>query len=378
MTRARVGLLCVCVLVASGSAAAQGKPQGWDISAEALNVLTRGNDVHVGDIFTESQTNGGTLVNSTLNYGVTYNPIVTNMQDKISALVAASYRGSRWGFGGRGWWVTTNGATQGSARSPAPTPSTTAVTGVRMWDHSLIPVENDFEPSGNSPVTYHASNAIENLRVDGFAEHVWISNPGVNVAMRFGLSYAKLENTRSEGHEESAAFTDVTGGTSVAFTNLITLQGDSTSTMKLYGPSFGLAGDATHARLRIDWLINPAVLLGTAETSGSWVDTDNITQVTSTTAGPVLTTDRLRGVLPYELDERALVPVLDLQLRASVRVAGPLRLGAGLFSSSWFHVPMAPALSVPGNWTDVEGTGWRAQPRDLTFFAYSVFAGVSF
>jgi len=127
-----------------------------------------------------------------------------------------------------------------------------------------------------------------------------------------------------------------------------------------------------------DWLVNPAVLLGTAETSGSWVDTDNITQVTSTTAGPVLTTDRLRGVLPYELDERALVPVLDLQLRASVRVAGPLRLGAGLFSSSWFHVPMAPALSVPGNWTDVEGTGWRAQPRDLTFFAYSVFAGVSF
>ena len=29
MTRARIGLLCVCVLVASGSAAAQGKPQGW-------------------------------------------------------------------------------------------------------------------------------------------------------------------------------------------------------------------------------------------------------------------------------------------------------------------------------------------------------------
>jgi len=41
-------------------------------------------------------------------------------------------------------------------------------------------------------------------------------------------------------------------------------------------------------------------------------------------------------------------------------------------------VPMAPAMSVPGNWTDVEGTGWRSQPRDLTFFAYSVFAAVGF
>lgn len=379
MTRARIGLLALCVWSAASVAAAQNPSPRWDVSVDALNVMTRGNDVHVGDVFTESQTVSGTLLNSRLDYGVTNTPIVTTMPDKFSALVAAAYHGPKWGFGGRGWRVSTDDAVSGSARSPAPT-ATTAVTGIRMWDHSLIPVENDFEPSGVSPVTYHASNELESLRIDAFAERRWISNGGLNVAMRFGVAYVHFENTRAEGHEESASFIDTTStpGSTIAFSNSITLQMDSSSTMDLVGPSFGIAGDATHQRLRIDWLVAPAVVFGNAETSGTWVDTDNISQVITTGSVTVPTTDRLRGTLPLDLEERTVIPMLDLQLKASVRVAGPLRVGAGIFSSSWFKVPTASALSVPGNWTDVEGTGWRPQPRDLTFLAYSVFVGFGF
>src|SRR5689334_888610 len=165
MTRARIGLLSVCMLTAAGSAAAQGKSQGWDVSVDALNVLTRGNDVHVGDIFTESQTGSGTAQNGRLDYGVTYTTIVTKMSDRVSGLSAATYHSSSCGFGARGWRVKTSGAASGGARTAAPTPSTSAVTGVRMWDQSLVPVENDFEPSGVSPVTYHATNALRNTRV---------------------------------------------------------------------------------------------------------------------------------------------------------------------------------------------------------------------
>jgi hypothetical protein len=367
------------VLAVATVAAAQNASPRWDISVDALNVMTRGNDVHVGDVFTESQTVSGTLLNSRLDYGVTNTPIVTNMPDRLSALVAGGYHGARWGFGGRAWRVSTNNGVSGSATSPAPT-ATTAVTGIRMWDHSLIPVENDFEPSGASPVTYHASNELENLRIDAFAERRWISNGGLNVAMRFGVAYAHFENTRSEGHEESAAFVDTTTtpGATIAFTNDITLQMDSTSSMDLFGPSLGIAGDATHQRLRIDWLIAPAVVFGNVKSSGSWVDTDNISQMITTGSVSVPTTDRLRGVLPLDLEERTVIPMLDLQVKASVRVAGPLRVGAGIFSSSWFKVPTASAMSVPGDWTDIEGTGWRPQPRDLTFLAYSAFIAFGF
>jgi hypothetical protein len=366
------------VLAGAQVAAAQGTSH-WDASVDALNVLTRGNDVHVGDVFTETQTGSGTLLNSRLDYGVTNDPIVTKMDDRFSALVAAAYHGSQWGLGGRGWRVSTDGGMTGSARSPAPTPSTTAVTGIRMWDHSLIPVENDFEPSGVSPVTYHASNELENLRIDAFAERRWISTGSLHVSMHFGLAYAHLKNTRSEGHEESASFIDTsTPGTTVNFSNFITLQMDSSATMNLYGPSFGIAGDATHQRLRIDWLVAPAIVVGTSKTEGAWVDTDNISQKTTTGGVSVPSTDHLIGTLPLDFEERAVVPMLDLQLKASVRITGPLRVGAGLFSSSWFRVPTAPAMSVPGNWTDVEGTGWRQQPRDLTFLAYSAFVAFGF
>jgi hypothetical protein len=390
MRRARIGLLAVCVLAAANEAVAQRplntSPQRtqttspkWDISFDVLNVITRGNDVHVGDVFTESQNFIGTALNSRLEYGVTNEPIVTKMPDNLSGLVAAAYHGAQWGFGGRAWRVSTHNAVSGSAQTPV-SGSTFATTGIRMWDHSLIPVDNNFDPSGVSPVTYHASNELENLRVDGFAERRWIGGNALNVAMRFGVAYAHVKNTRSEGHEESAAGidTDFMPGFSVPFTNLITLEMDSTSTMDLFGPSLGLAGDTTHARLRIDWLVAPAVVLGTVKSSGSWVDTDNITRVPTINGVPVSAKDVLHGVLPLDTEERTVIPMLDLQLKASIRVTGALRVGAGIFSSNWFKVPTAQAMSVPGNWTDVEGTGWRAQPRDLTFLAYSAFVGFSF
>ena len=118
MTRARLGLLCTTVLMIATSARAQGTATGWQLSLEPMYVMTRGNDVHAGDVFTESQMFRGTVVttspgvtvtNSTVDYGVTYDPIVTDMGNDFGALVSAAYRGERWGFGGRGWRVDTNG-----------------------------------------------------------------------------------------------------------------------------------------------------------------------------------------------------------------------------------------------------------------------------
>ena len=106
MRRARLGLLCASVLMIATSARAQGTDTGWQLSLEPLYVMTRGNDVHVGDIFTESQTlrttvtpvgPGVTNTNSTLDYGVTYDPVVTTMSNEFGALVSAAYRGARWG-----------------------------------------------------------------------------------------------------------------------------------------------------------------------------------------------------------------------------------------------------------------------------------------
>jgi hypothetical protein len=41
-------------------------------------------------------------------------------------------------------------------------------------------------------------------------------------------------------------------------------------------------------------------------------------------------------------------------------------------------VPVAPAFVVPDDWTDVQGTGWRHQNRNISFTGFSIFAGVGF
>jgi hypothetical protein len=383
MTRARLGLLCASVLMCATSARAQGTDTGWQLSLEPLYVMTRGNDVHVGDIFTENQTfrttvttvsPGVTATNTTLDYGVTYEPIVTNMSNEFGALVSAGYRGARWGFGGRGWRVETSGSMEGTAESP----TEDALTGIRMWDHSALPVVNRFAPSGFSPLTFYAEDLLENLRIDGYAERRWITTANLNVAMRFGVAYTQFKNERREGNAQQAAYQDVLGPTMVTGQNSITLDAESEMTASLVGPSVGIAGDSTHGAFRLEWLVSPAVLLGTAETSGTWTDIDDISEVF---VSPVLRDNRtahLEGVIPMERDVRVAVPVVDLHVRASVAVVKGVRIGGGLFSSSWFGMPMAPAFSIPGNWTDVEGTGWRDTTRDLTFLAYSAFVSFGF
>jgi hypothetical protein len=356
---------------------------GWQVSVDALYVLTRGNDVHAGDVFTESfeerttvtPTGPGTTISNTqFDYGVVYEPIVTRMRDKTGVLLTVSYRGRDWGAGLRGWQVTTDGATQGSETSP----SAFDITGIRMWDHSSIPVVNRFTTSGYSPVTYYAENELRTRRVDGFVERRFVATDTMNLSFRAGAAHGRIENRRAEGHSESAAYRDVIGSNVLTGVNDITLDADSEAEGNLFGPMFGLAGDATYGRVRFEWVAAPAVLLGDVATSGEWVDIDDITEEEVEPGFRDSRTIRLEGVIPMEEDVRVAVPVLDLHARVSVSVTNGLRVGAGVLSSTWFGTPVAPAFSIPGAWTDVEGTGWRSETRDLTFFSYSVFASLGF
>ena len=377
MTRARVGLLVILVAVADRPARAQSL-DGWQVSVDFLQIHTRGNDVHVGDVFTERQTLTGTASDSRLDYGVRYDPIVTAMDANRSVMVTAVYRNAGWGAGARGWRSRTEGSAAGSRRTAAPTISSLTVTGVRMWDNSIVPVVNTAEPSGISPVTFEAENSLQNLRLEGFAERLWIQGDTLTVAARFGVAHARLENDRREQQTQEAFVEEANGGTITTFENDVRLEGTSETTANLTGPLLALAGDTRVKRLRIDWLIGHAVLLGTAETSGEWIDIDDIRTITLAGGLPVESFELLNGIIEKSQDDRALVPVLDLQVKASVRVTPFLSLGGGVFSSTWFNLPVAPAFSIPDDWTDVQGTAWRQQTRDVTFLALSVFAGFGF
>jgi hypothetical protein len=380
MTQVRVGLLYVLVAAAAGSAHAQTTQEPpWSITAEFLNVWILGSDVHVGDVFTEHQSLSGTVGRSRLDYGVTYDPIVTTLPSDQSVMVTAAYRGPVWQFGGRWWRATGEDDLSGSRSSAPPTATSQFLTGIRMWENSLIPVNDDKDPSGISPVTFHAGNRLEQSVIEGYAGLSWIKGPRLNLAARFGVAHSEFTNTRNEGQTQRAFVVDTSGNVTTTFTNNISIDSESETTASLTGPMIALAGDTVMGRVRIEWLVGNAIMIGTAATSGTWTDVDNIDQVTVVGGGaPTEAFTLLNGVIPYNLDDRAMVPVIELQVRGSVRLAKHVSVGAGVFSSTWFRLPVASAFVVPDDWTDLQGTGWRLQTRDVSFTGFSIFAGFSF
>lgn len=374
----RAGLLCALgVVTCAGPVFAQAQ-QGWQVSVDFLMVATQGHDVHFGDVFTETQRLTGPVADLRFDYGVTYDPIVPKMERDQSLLVAVAYRGARWGAGARGWRVATSGDVDGRAVSPPPTSNSSTVAGLRFWDHSLIPVTDLRQSSTFSPVPYYADNSLENLRIEGYVERRWITDSTLNVGIRLGAAFASLENLRSEGQSMTTFIVETGGGLTTTTTNDITIDAESEATMNLAGPLVAVAGDSTFGRLRVEWLAGSAVLLGNAETSGTWIDIDDFAETTVGPGGSSSRFEFLRGVLPVEREMRVVVPTIDLQVKASVRLTRTFGLGAGVFSSSWFGLPAAPSFTVPGAWTDIEGTGWKDQERNVGFTAISAFASVGF
>lgn len=379
MRRVRVGVLWAFAALSASAAHAQGAPAGtWQATVDYLTVVTRGNDVHVGDVFTEHQTVSGPVAQSRLDYGVTFDPIATLMKNDQSFMAAVTHHGPEWSFGVRAWRATAGGSGSGSRNTAAPTATSQFVTGIRLWENSIIPVTNQQEPAGISPVTFHADNELKNVRIEGFAERAWVNQPRLTMAMRAGLAHSRIKNIRSEGQTQKAFIVETLAGTTSTLNNSISIDSQSETEMSLTGPMVGVSGSAGLGVVRLEWLLAQSVLFGTAETTGSWTDVDNINEVRVTGGVRSETNTLLDGELPIELEERSIVPMVDLQVRASVAVAKQVSVGAGIFSSTSFRLPVAPQFIVPDDWTDVQGTGWREQHRDVTFLGFSIFAGFSF
>jgi hypothetical protein len=329
-------------------------------------------------VFTERQTLSGTFAESRFDYGVEYEPIVTRMRNNWSGMVTVVYRSGDWGGGVRGWRSESDIAIDGSRRTAVPTATSQSITGIRLWDNSVVPVTNLLEPSGISPVTFTAENSLSAVRIEGFAERLWIRGRRLTVAARLGVAHARVENTRAEGQTQEAFIEETAGGVTTTLVNDIRIDSASESSASLTGPMLALAGNAEAGRLRIDWLIGQSVLLGTAETSGEWRDVDNIRETTADGVTSTETRTLLNGLIEKAQEDRALVPVMELQLKATVQVTRALSLGGGVFSSTWFQMPVAPAFSIPDDWTDLQGTAWRQQTRDVTFTGVSITAGFAF
>lgn len=392
----RTILLVLFFLALAGNVHGQGALEGVSVSVEVLNLTTVGADVDQGQVFTIQEAVEGrgapTQRTSTVDYGASFRPIETKIGERRALLWSAGYRRGDWGVSVRRWNMEGDASyqeriTSSPSRlvsSPTSLSFSQTVQGCRMWDHTLVSVQNVRDPSGFSPMDCSASNALRASKMDIMLERVWIRGPTFQAIVKIGTSVGRVEHQRKEGQEQNALiegmpFQDSSGRLIDRFTNRITLDSTGEADGRFVGPSVELAGSFGFSRLQADWRVNQAMLIGDVDLTGEWNDVDR-TSIAGRLGNIVPFTESvlLQGRYPLSEKKRTAVPVLDSHVKVSYRIVDMVSAGAGYFVSSWLGIPMASSWSVPGEWTGDAGTHWKRNESNLVFHGVTVFAQLSF
>jgi len=371
----RAALAFLVFALISRSAAAQEKR--FNLTLEPAFVNMYGNDTRVGDTFTFSLS-GGLADALYIFYGVSYKPIVLSPSGEMALRWGASYSFGKWSLGANGWGY--RSLTEESGRVES-SPVGDSVSGVRMWDYTLMPVDNQYEPSGFSSVLWNASNEFSMWSASLYAERSIVGNYRSSFSLGVGVRFAEMANLRIEGQEQTALIYG-DGGNLV---NNISLQGWGAVDLGVfYGPMIRFSGRTSFGRLRLSGDISQSFIFGSVPYSGNWRDVDDIGMGSGEIGEPVQNEGRLayiEGNFPVESRERGSMKVAEINLRASTDLLSVLgvrfSVGVGGFFSLFGEAPVAPRWSA-GTWSFEGGSGWRFEKRDLTFSGVSVNLGASF
>jgi len=356
---------------------------GLSIQIEPMWMDVYGNDLHVGDIFNYKEEWNG--VTSIFTYGMTYDPINLNMKDKLTLRVEIIHRKNQWGWGLSGWGFGTDDSKSGRVTTPpfefTPTGWIDYLNGVRMWDHSIPPVQNDLEPSGWSPVDYQAKNELNVWTADLFSIRTLAEKSNSQIDLIFGAKLGSLDNDRNEGQKLRAFIYDGLGPGS-HWDNEISLEGTGKADYNLMrGPILGFKGMAKRGKFGIEGFINQSILFGRVKLTGLWEDIDDIWEVTGPVGGPFVKVAQWEywyGSSSFSKEEDVALPVTEIKLKFLIDVRKNISISAGGFFSIWWDAPVAPMDSTPGDWTSFEGTGWRLKKRTLKFTGLMVDLRIRF
>ena len=378
--------LVVLVVLTASPALAQDK-SGCTLGVDIMWLSASGIENRVGDVFTyhEDVTLGTPVAPLTvLNYGVDSTPIILKPKSSRQRyLLEGSCRKGGWRVVIRGWNASFSGALQDEVESKISSNTAFSVTGIGMWGQKLVPVVNQNYRSGFSSVKWHGENTTKVAQYQLLAESSFVNTAHKQLALVFGLSFGQVTNFDAKGEAhvthideparrigfEDGSFYDVDA---FKFDNAISLEGVSSAEIpRMMGPTLGVSGAFERKAFEFDWRITQSMFLGKKKTKNLWVDIDNIVIVDGDSNEQVF----LHGVFKTSQEDRVVIPVLDLAFKVRLNITRHISVSGGVFSSSWFMVPIAPQMDFPGEWTALAGTrsiestanlmikGWTAEVR---------------
>ena len=373
-----VVLLIMFTFVAGSIVQAQ---DGLEIQLEPMLMDVYGYNEHVGDIVRyREEFSVDEAGNITEDYGATYEPINLNMKDKFTLRGEVTYRKGQWGLGASGWWFNTDDSVSGRVTTPVMEWTDTGYiyyeSAVRMWDHTLWPLDNELEDSGMSPVNYWAEDKLKVWTADLFLSRTLAEKKDSYANFSLGAKLGSLETKENLGQKQRAFIYDFDYGCN--FDNHVTLESISEADCGfMTGPVLGFQGKAKRGKFGIEGFINQSVLFGKVKHTGLWEDIDDILW-TDPATGEIVWHDVLTGKFPFSKEEEVALPVTELKLEVVYYITKNISIGGGGFYSIWWNAPVAPKWSVPGDWVVGEGTGWRLQERTLKFSGLKIVLSICF
>ena len=346
----------------------------WKIQLEHVWMDAYGYDEHAGDIARYTETfsvdETGNFID---NYGTTYEPINLTMKERSTLRGELIYRKGEWFFGLSGWTFETDASASGRVTTPAMELTDTGYiyyeNSVRMWDHTIVPLTNELEASGISPVDYWAEDSLQVRTYDLFLGRTLAEKKDSFANFTLGAKFGSLKTRENLGQEQRAFLYDYDGYT---FDNHIRLESTAETNLdSMIGPVLGFQGEAKRGKFGIEGFVNHAVLFGKAEHTGLWEDIDDILWIDPVT-GETIYHDVYTGEFSFSKDEGVALPVTELKLKVTYHITDTISICLGGFYSIWWDAPVAPKWSIPGDWVSNEGTGWRLQERTLIFGGYTV------
>lgn len=381
----KILLVAAVVLILTGQAVWADDSQ-WNFKVEPIWMDVYGNDVHVGDIFKYKQTFfEDSLGGWKIKYGTEYEPIVLGMRSNLALRFELNYQNrNNWGLNFSGWGFWPGAWQSGNVTSPAmegiPGGYIGYIYGVRMWDHSIVPVTNELQNSGFSPVDWWATNKLGVYTVDLLVsnalgnrrEELWhdvVSGPEWDII--WGAKAGVISNERWEKQAQRAYIT-YTAPFWVIYDNHISLESKSRVDYHLLvGPTVGLRVKAHLTKYRLEAFLKQSLLMGEVQSSGTWLDVDDIVWRDYWTKEFIFE-DIYSGRFTFAQPEKVAIPVTEFKANFSCELSKKFSLGLGGFGSIWCGAPLAPKWSVPGDWTSMNGTGWQCQKSTLIFYGTSL------
>ena len=377
-------LIAVCLFTVFSITVVAQTPSGWVIDVEPLYMNVKGFDQHSGDVVQQTVTFATNPPRVTDLR--TRQPITNTMNAGTRLLGGIQYRRQGWSGGANAWWFTSNDQISGRVTSPgALGPSSFAVNTVSMWNETLVPVENDLEPSGFSPVDFRSQGRLRTYALDFFAFRPLTGDASSNrIDLILGTKVGYLKTSQNQGFTERAFVFDYFQFGS-HLNNVITLGTDAEARFVGIGPLIGIQAETKWGYVTIQPAATMALLIGNARQKGLATDTDEIT-VAQSPLGPFLTCPvslvRL-GCLPvhseiaFSTSPRTFVPVTELRLKLEVKLTNHIAVGGSGFTAIWSSAPIPPAYTI----THADagpGLNWQLQHETLRFAGAGVAFTVNF